>query len=471
MIVIDRHDTTPYYRQIYRQVVEGMRTGVYRAGDRLPSIRSFAMELGVSRNTVEQAYTMLTSEGYVRSRKGSGYYILPLETPSALRRDDDAAAVERSEKARRETEMESASMRFDLSCDAFDPDVFPYYRWAQLSREAMLDAGREDACRAMDPRGIPELREQLAHSLARERGMAVDSAQIAVFPSASAALSSAASLFGKASGHVLMCELVRPDVPAAFRAAGLDLLPVSDGMFADWMATDSHSGEELLYIAFLECLSPGKPIGLAERERMIAWAKGTESFILEDDRCDGIHPGTSRTPPMQTLDGSRVVTLGSLAGLLGPSMGIAYLVLPPLLMVRWLDAGGPGSCQVSWLHQKTVASFMAQDLWHSRLRRLQTDLHRKHHQLFETLKLALGESMEVVSGGDGEPVLVRARDDRTDADLVRLAGSCGVRIVSIARFRMDGAPVGGGFVLVCASGISDQDIVPAVSALAQAWLR
>ena len=55
MIAIDRNDSTPFYQQIHRQMVRSIESGLYRVGDRLPSIRPFAQQLGVSRNTVEQA--------------------------------------------------------------------------------------------------------------------------------------------------------------------------------------------------------------------------------------------------------------------------------------------------------------------------------------------------------------------------------------------------------------------------------
>ena len=87
MIAIDRNDSTPFYRQIYNQIVESIETGAYRMDDRLPSIRKFALDLGVSRNTVEQAYTLLAQEGYAEARPGSGYFINPVDSLRQSSRD------------------------------------------------------------------------------------------------------------------------------------------------------------------------------------------------------------------------------------------------------------------------------------------------------------------------------------------------------------------------------------------------
>ena len=72
---LDEHSDTPFYRQLEAQMREGIESGTYPTGSRLPSIRGLAADLGCARNTVEQAYHLLVQEGYVASRPGSGYVV------------------------------------------------------------------------------------------------------------------------------------------------------------------------------------------------------------------------------------------------------------------------------------------------------------------------------------------------------------------------------------------------------------
>lgn len=65
---LDEHSDTPFYRQLEAQLREGIESGTYPTGSRLPSIRGLAADLGCARNTVEQAYHPLVQEGYVASR-------------------------------------------------------------------------------------------------------------------------------------------------------------------------------------------------------------------------------------------------------------------------------------------------------------------------------------------------------------------------------------------------------------------
>ena len=66
-------------RPIFRQIAEHLRSdiagGRYSAGERLPSVREFALEIGVNPNTVQRALAMLESEGILETRRGDGRYV------------------------------------------------------------------------------------------------------------------------------------------------------------------------------------------------------------------------------------------------------------------------------------------------------------------------------------------------------------------------------------------------------------
>lgn len=72
-------------RSVYLEIAEEykrfIRLGVLSDGDKLPSVRALAVELGINPNTVERAYTLLESEGYIRTIVKKGAYVdyLPRE--------------------------------------------------------------------------------------------------------------------------------------------------------------------------------------------------------------------------------------------------------------------------------------------------------------------------------------------------------------------------------------------------------
>src|SRR5271157_5383731 len=72
LITIDRKAAKALHTQIYDAYRTGIVTGRFRPGQRIPSTRSLASELGVSRFPVLNAYAQLLAEGYFESRVGAG---------------------------------------------------------------------------------------------------------------------------------------------------------------------------------------------------------------------------------------------------------------------------------------------------------------------------------------------------------------------------------------------------------------
>jgi GntR family transcriptional regulator len=67
----------PLYLQLMQQIQHAIDTGVLRAGDQLPGIRTLAEQIVVSHNTVAKAYSELEHEGILELRHGSGAFIAP----------------------------------------------------------------------------------------------------------------------------------------------------------------------------------------------------------------------------------------------------------------------------------------------------------------------------------------------------------------------------------------------------------
>ena len=97
----------PLYRQIYEYIRGEIRSGALEAGERLPSTRALASGLHVARSTAELAYSQLLSEGYIRAKKNSGYFVNEIENLAELHFEEnragggDAATENREDYAER----------------------------------------------------------------------------------------------------------------------------------------------------------------------------------------------------------------------------------------------------------------------------------------------------------------------------------------------------------------------------------
>src|SRR4051812_47155874 len=75
---------TPLYQQIYSHMRSAILSGQLKGGTKLPSTRALGDELGVSRNTILNAYGQLTAEGYLESIIGSGTFVARVLPESLL---------------------------------------------------------------------------------------------------------------------------------------------------------------------------------------------------------------------------------------------------------------------------------------------------------------------------------------------------------------------------------------------------
>ncbi|WP_152613727.1 GntR family transcriptional regulator, partial [Inquilinus limosus] len=76
----------PIYQQIAEDLADRIRTGAFAVGDRLPSERDLADQLGISRMTVRQAFKSLTDEGLIESRIGRGCFVARPKVDQRLQR-------------------------------------------------------------------------------------------------------------------------------------------------------------------------------------------------------------------------------------------------------------------------------------------------------------------------------------------------------------------------------------------------
>jgi GntR family transcriptional regulator/MocR family aminotransferase len=135
---------------------DAIRSGRLAEGDRLPSSRTLAAELGIARNTVAEVYSQLTAEGWLTARTGSGTTVAPRRGPAAEPEPEAAAA--------------QTYPRYDLWPGEPDLSAFPRGEWLTAARKALSEAP-DSAFGYGDPRGLPTLRAALADYLARARGV------------------------------------------------------------------------------------------------------------------------------------------------------------------------------------------------------------------------------------------------------------------------------------------------------------
>ena len=154
LLVALRREAGPLHAQLERSCARRSARAL-SAGERLPSSRALAAELGVSRGVVVEAYEQLAAEGYlaVRARCGHAWRAAALDAPASPAAPTEAVA------------------RYDLRPGTPDLALFPRAAWARAQRRALREAPDADLGYPL-PAGHPRLRAALAAYLGRVRGVA-----------------------------------------------------------------------------------------------------------------------------------------------------------------------------------------------------------------------------------------------------------------------------------------------------------
>ena len=87
MMLLDYNDKRPIYEQIVEKLTGLILRGVYKADEKLPSVRSLAIDLSINPNTIQRAYGELERQGYIYSVKGRGNFVRDSEDLAARERE------------------------------------------------------------------------------------------------------------------------------------------------------------------------------------------------------------------------------------------------------------------------------------------------------------------------------------------------------------------------------------------------
>ena len=153
MITVDKTSPKPLYLQVFDSCRKEILSGTLHTGAKLPALRTLALDLGVSRNTVEMAYRQLVQEGYVSSRPGAGYIVEELDLDEMLlawqqtdeQPESEAAAAPHEPGARRVHSSDGLDalcaaypIAYDFTYGDLPDESFPAELWRKLTSEALF---------------------------------------------------------------------------------------------------------------------------------------------------------------------------------------------------------------------------------------------------------------------------------------------------------------------------------------------
>jgi GntR family transcriptional regulator / MocR family aminotransferase len=404
-VLLDRSQDSSLTEQLAEQLRNAIRQGRIASGTRLPSSRQLSEQLEISRNTVVRAYEQLAMEGYVDSRPASGMFAA-LHPPDELTRPRDGGAADAPTQGSRAVDMPKPLLtprapvlapqhRGRISFDFFpgrpNAALFPIKTWRRLIHTALSHGGALGLSDYGDPGGLPALRSAIAHHLAAARGVIADPAQIVIVAGIQEGINIAARLF-LAPGTVAAVETPCYQGAAfAFEAAGSPLASVpvdEDGLIPEDLPKRPAA---LLYLTPSHQYPTGYTFSLARRRAVIAWARRTGCYILEDDYDSDFRYEGSPLPAIAGMAPDCTIHLGTFSKSLGAGLRLGYMVVPPHLaeaarQVKMLfSSGNP------WLEQAALAEMIRSGSYAAHLTRIRAHYRENRDCLLASLHRHFGE--------------------------------------------------------------------------------
>jgi GntR family transcriptional regulator/MocR family aminotransferase len=446
LVPLDRASRIPLHHQIYDGLRRAILDGMLRAGQRVPSTRELAAELGVSRFPVLTAYDQLLHEGYLEGKVGSGTYVRAARPDDAFRARSvsrpKVAAVAPSPPVPAESPAdlrpspwpasgENPVRPFRITVPALDR--FPHALWARMvARHAHRLAPIHMAYG--HPAGVPALRAAIAEHLRTTRAVRCEPEDVLVVTGSQAALRLCAAVLVRHGDRVAIEEPGYPGAHAALAAGGAELVPVpvdDDGLVVDALRAEREI--RAVYVTPSHQYPLGASMSASRRLALLDWAARHDAWVLEDDY-DSEYRYVSR--PLAALQGmdahGRVVYVGTFSKVLFPALRVGYLVVPPALHDAFAAARDALDIFSATLYQLALADFLAEGHFARHLRRMRGLYLARRDALLAGLARNCVGTLAVHNADAGLHVATLLPDGADDVALASVGASRGLTLTPLS---------------------------------------
>ena len=413
----------PLYEALYRCIRSDILSGALKPGEKLPSKRTLAQNLEVSKITVEGAYGQLLAEGYIRAQEKVGYFVEDVPHISHAPVDNISNSVVKEELT-------------DLSQTG--PERFPFSVWSKLQREVMLDYG-EKLLLPMPNQGIGELRAAIAEHLAGFRGMHVNPGNILIGAGTDFLYNLLIQLLGRDKIYAVE-DPGYGKIRRIYAAGGVK--SISAPMDASGVRPECLQNADVLHISPSHHFPTGLVTPVQRRQELLSWAEGTERYIIEDDYDSEFRFDAHPMPTMQSLDrDGRVIYMNTFSKTLAPSIRISYIVLPPELMRAYREKLGFYTCTVSSFEQYTLARFLSRGHFEKHINRMRKFYKQRRNRVVAALNgCAFADKLQIREEDAGLHFLLKVDTDLPDDALTELCARAGIQLRALSSYYQGAVP-------------------------------
>ncbi len=358
------NQTTSYYLQLYQFIKQKIDEGHLQSDEKLPSKRELATHLGLSINTVMNAYHLLLDEGYIYSKEKKGYFVSKQDLITT--HQTHITIKQPKEKF----------FYYDLTTRNSSSLPHPYnqfqkcYKEVLQNRQYLLESPIE---------GMESLRNAISRHLLENRGIKVDAKQILI----GTGLEMLEKLF-----PLLVFDSLAIENPGYHKLASLlkytkcqiEYLPLDE----DGVTIPKHS--QLLYTTPFNQFPTGIKMSISRKKELIKWAQKNHSFIIEDDFDAEFRISGAPTTALYSLSPDHVIFFSTFSTTLFTGLKIAYMILPKNLYDSYVHYYEDYTNPVSTIQQCVLTQFIESGCYARHLNHLKKSFILKRQIIIDALK-------------------------------------------------------------------------------------
>lgn len=458
---INNESLDSIYEQIYNYIKNEIKSQNLLPGDKLPSSRSLARHLMVSRSTILMAYDQLLSEGYLISKPSKGYFVCELDGLYDINTTSNLPVIDEP--------LPADNYKYDFSPRGIALDAFPFNAYRKISKNVLTSDNAELFNNGLKE-GELSLRNTIRDYLYQSRGVICDTSQIIIGAGNEYLLMLLNLLIDKNS----VFAMENPTYMQAYntlKKSGRNIIPIhmdSNGINIDSL---KKSNADIAYVMPSHQFPTGILMPLKRRQELLKWANEKDShYIIEDDYDSEFRYKGRPVPSLQGSAGQseKVIYLGTFSKAIAPAIRMSYLVLPNRLLEIYHRDFSFLSNTVSRIDQNIVDEFIKNGYYERHLNKLRALYKSRHDIILNELKPF--EKKFTISGEySGIHILLTAQYDVTEEYLVKKAKEHSIKVYPLSNYMLIKDEYKKPTILIGYANISSKAIVEGINLLKKAW--